>query len=65
MQKWDSLLEEANSYRREIKQIANEYDVDWDEKADEKDEQVTEAMRKVRSDKESEQDLKKEKEEDD
>lgn len=54
VQKWDSLIEEANAYRKEIKQIASEYDVDWDEKADEKDEQVTEAMRKVRSDKNSE-----------
>ncbi|MCJ1278593.1 hypothetical protein MMC21_006410 [Puttea exsequens] len=48
MQKWESLIEEANAYRREIKQIASEYDVDWDEKGDEKDDKVTEAMRKVR-----------------
>ncbi|KAL2040807.1 hypothetical protein N7G274_006265 [Stereocaulon virgatum] len=51
LQKWDALIEEANSYRKEIKQIANEYDVDWDEKEDEKDEKVTEAMAKVRRDK--------------
>lgn len=54
IQKWDSLIEEANGYRKEIKQIASEYDVDWDETQDEKDERVTEAMRKVRSDKKSE-----------
>ncbi len=65
VQKWDSLIEEANAYRKEIKQIASEYDVDWDEKADEKDEQVTEAMRKVRSDKNSEGKDKDEKEEED
>ena len=53
IQKWDTLLEEANVYRKEIKQIASEYDVDWDETQDEKDVRVTEAMRKVRKDKES------------
>ena len=53
IQKWDTLLEEANIYRKEIKQIASEYDVDWDETQDEKDVRVTEAMRKVRKDKES------------
>ena len=53
-QRWDSLIEEANAYRKEIKQIASEYDVDWDEKADEKDDKVTEAMRKVRDDKKAE-----------
>ena len=53
VQKWDTLLEEANIYRKEIKQIASEYDVDWDETQDEKDVKVTEAMRKVRKDKES------------
>ena len=54
LQKWDTLIEEANLYRKEIKQIASEYDVDWDEKEDEKDERVTEAMRQVRKDKEAE-----------
>ena len=63
IQKWDSLIEEANGYRKEIKQIASEYDVDWDETQDEKDERVTEAMRKVRSDKHSERKEKEEKEE--
>ena len=38
IQKWDTLIEEANGYRKEIKQIASEYDVDWDETQDEKDE---------------------------
>ena len=62
LQKWDALIEEANAYRKEIKQIASEYDVDWDEKADEKDDRVVEAMRKVRSDKKAER---KEKDKDD
>lgn len=48
VQRWESLIEEANAYRKEIKQIASEYDVDWDEHVDEKDENVTEAMRKDR-----------------
>lgn len=64
VQKWDNLIEEANGYRREIKQIATEYDVDWDETQDEKDERVTEAMRKVRSHKDSERKEKSEKEDD-
>lgn len=65
IQRWDTLLEEANGYRKEIKQIASEYDVDWDETQDEKDEKVTEAMRKVRSDKNSERKEKNEKEDGD
>ncbi|KAM0794713.1 hypothetical protein BDR22DRAFT_826670 [Usnea florida] len=60
-QRWDTLIEEANGYRKEIKQIASEYDVDWDETQDEKDERVTEAMRKVRSDRTLERKEKKEK----
>ena len=52
--KWESLIEEANGYRKEVKQIASEYDVEWDETADEKDERVTEAMRKVRNDRKNE-----------
>lgn len=51
LQKWEALVDEANGYRREIKQIANEYDVDWDEREDEKDERVVEAMAKVRREK--------------
>ena len=48
------MIEEANEYRKEIKQIASDYDVEWDETLDEKDEKVTEAMRKVRNDKKNE-----------
>lgn len=65
LQKWDSLIEEANAYRREIKQIANEYDVEWDEKADEKHEHVAEAMKQGRKDKKSQRKNKEEKEEED
>lgn len=37
--------------RKEIKAVAAEYDVDWDEKVDEKDETVTEALEEVRNEK--------------
>lgn len=30
--KWEALIEEANALRREIKAVADEYDVEWDEK---------------------------------
>ncbi|KAI9741279.1 MAG: hypothetical protein M1834_002996 [Cirrosporium novae-zelandiae] len=46
--KWESLIEEGNALRREIKAVANEYDVDWDEQADEKDETVKEALKNER-----------------
>lgn len=65
IQRWDTLIEEANGYRKEIKQIASEYDVDWDETQDEKDERVTEAMRKVRSDQNSDRKEKNVKEDED
>lgn len=35
--------------RKEIKAVAAEYDVDWDEKVDEKDKTVTEALEEVRN----------------
>lgn len=34
MQRWEQLVQEANTMRREIKTIAAEYDVDWDEMKD-------------------------------
>lgn len=34
MQRWEQLVQEANTLRREIKTIAGEYDVDWDEMKD-------------------------------
>ncbi|KAI4185126.1 MAG: hypothetical protein LQ346_005970 [Caloplaca aetnensis] len=45
LQRWESLIEEGNSLRKEIKQVASEYDVEWDERADEKDEKVTQALK--------------------
>lgn len=51
LQRWEALIEEGNALRKEIKAVAAEYDVDWDEKVDEKDETVTEALEKVRNEK--------------
>ncbi|CRG92276.1 Kinase D-interacting substrate of 220 kDa [Talaromyces islandicus] len=52
LQLWESLIEEANALRRETKTVAEEYDVDWNEKADEQDERVTEALKHQRKHKE-------------
>lgn len=46
--KWESLVEEGNRLRREIKMVADEYDVEWDETKDSGDEKVAEALRKER-----------------
>lgn len=48
LQRWESSIQEGNALRNEIKAVAKEYDVDWDEKVDEKDEKVTNALKKVR-----------------
>lgn len=67
IQKWQTLIDEGNAQRREIKAIAQEYDVDWDETIDEKDERVTEALKQVRDEKKGKRsgDSKKEDQEDD
>lgn len=51
LQKWEGLIEEANAIRKEIKAVASEYDVDWDERADEKDPRVVKALRDERKNK--------------
>lgn len=48
LQLWESLIDEGNSLRREIKNIAAEYDAEWDERADEQDERVTHALKAER-----------------
>jgi hypothetical protein len=48
VQKWESLIEEANALRKEIKQVANEYDVEWDERQDEGSEEVHDALKAER-----------------
>jgi hypothetical protein len=57
--KWQMLIDEGNALRREIKAVANEYDVEWDELEDEKQETVAEALKDER-----EKNKKKDKEED-
>jgi hypothetical protein len=56
LDKWESLIEEANSLRKEIKTIANEYDVDWNEKKDETSELVHKALKKERRKREAKKD---------
>jgi hypothetical protein len=46
--RWESLIEEANALRKEIKMVADEYDVEWDEKKDGATEEVHNALRKER-----------------
>lgn len=65
LQKWESLVEEGNVLRKEIKNIAQEYDVDWDETVDEKHEKVKEVLKEVREEKNSEKENVKKKEDDD
>ena len=48
LHRWEALIEEGNALRREIKAVASEYDVDWDERADEKDKVVTKALKEER-----------------
>ncbi|KAF2720163.1 hypothetical protein K431DRAFT_286011 [Polychaeton citri CBS 116435] len=63
--KWEGLVEEGNRLRREIKMVAEEYDVEWDEGKEEGDEKVREALRKERKKKEKERDEDNDKGEDD
>ena len=48
LRKWEALIEEANALRREIKIVAEEYDVEWDEKQDEGSEEVHDALKEER-----------------
>lgn len=48
IRRWEDLIEEGNKLRREIKAVAQEYDVDWDEKEEEKSDKVMEALKKDR-----------------
>jgi hypothetical protein len=48
LRKWEVLIEDGNALRKEIKAVANEYDVEWDELQEEKDEKVQQALKKER-----------------
>ncbi|KAI5207398.1 hypothetical protein E4T39_01946 [Aureobasidium subglaciale] len=54
--KWDGLVEEGNRLRREIKMVAEEYDVDWDEAKEAGDEKVAKALRQERRRKQTDKD---------
>ncbi|KAF2754934.1 hypothetical protein EJ05DRAFT_533124 [Pseudovirgaria hyperparasitica] len=63
--KWQHLIEEGNALRKEIKAVADEYDVEWDEQRDEKDEKVMKALREEREKKKERKKDKEEEEKDD
>lgn len=65
VRKWEDLIEEGNTLRKEIKAVAAEYDVEWDERADETSEKVIEALREEREKKKDGKGGKKDDEEDD
>ena len=48
LNKWEDLVKEGNHLRDEVKAIAREYDVEWDESQDEYGKEVTEALKKER-----------------
>ncbi|KAH7135963.1 hypothetical protein B0J11DRAFT_519616 [Dendryphion nanum] len=54
LDKWQALVDEGNTLRKEIKAVAQEYDVEWDEMADEKDENVRVALKEERERKKKE-----------
>jgi hypothetical protein len=62
-QKWQNLIDDANALRKEIKIIANEYDVEWDETKDSVSETVHQALREERKKQKSKDDQDDEKEE--
>jgi Cys-tRNA synthase (O-phospho-L-seryl-tRNA:Cys-tRNA synthase) len=47
-QKWDALIEEGNAIRKEIKAVAEAYDVEWDEVQEEGGKTVATALKKER-----------------
>ncbi|KAH7083183.1 hypothetical protein BKA63DRAFT_561368 [Paraphoma chrysanthemicola] len=48
LRKWEVLIDDGNTLRKEIKAVANEYDVEWDELQDEDSQKVSDALRKER-----------------
>lgn len=54
LDRWQALVDEGNALRKEIKAVAQEYDVEWDELQDEHDEKVRDALKKDREKKKKE-----------
>ena len=48
LDRYNNLVQEGNDLRREIRAVASEYDVEWDEKKDAQDERVVEALKEHR-----------------
>jgi hypothetical protein len=46
IQRWEAAADEGNALRKETKAVVAEYDVDWDEQADEHGHKVIKALRK-------------------
>ncbi len=44
LERWESLIEEAKLVRKEIRAVADEYNVEWDERQDEKAKEVVEIL---------------------
>ena len=65
VKKWEDLIDEGNMLRKEIKAVAQEYDVEWNEQEDAKSEKVTEALKKEREKSKGKKDRKKEEDDDD
>ena len=64
LEKWENLIHEGNDLRKEIKAVATEYDVEWDEKKDTNAE-VAEALKKDREKEAEEEDEEKSSDKDD
>lgn len=56
LRRWEGLIEEANTIRKEVKSVAQEYDVDWDETKEEESEAVTKALKAEREKKKDKKD---------
>lgn len=61
VQHWEGLVEEGNRLRREIKMVADEYDVEWDESKEAGDIKVKLALRAARVAKDGNKEEKKDK----
>lgn len=48
LDRYNNLVQEGNDLRREIRAVASEYDVEWDERRDAQDERVVEALKEHR-----------------
>jgi hypothetical protein len=48
LRRWEDLIDEGNKLRKEIKGVASEYDVEWDEAQEEESEKVIKALKEER-----------------